>query len=184
MNIDKLRGEIVATVLDLDHVANECETFETELESGNEVYFQAVAKVQPDEDIFVVFSIPSKSRSIFITASDGDITLVRLVLSNLDELQNNGRFFKATDVIAFNNPKLEEYGVSAVALLPLSVSGIFCNLNEELIVDENVYNFRLVTFLSKKEYEVWKDHGDDALMFHLDEIDKDLITFFQKDKAK
>ena len=183
-DIKQIRGEIVSKVLDLEHVADECEAFESELNTSNKKYFHVVAKLEPDDDINVAFSVPIENQSIFITASDGNAALVRRVLSNLDEIESESGPLSVSDVVAFDDPELIKCRIAGVVLLPLSVSGVLCDLDEKIYINGKEYNFRLVTFLSQKEYKLWKTHGSDALMSYFDENDKDLLTFYQAEETE
>lgn len=183
MEVARIRGEIVSRVLDLERIADECETHESELSSGGRKYLQAVAKVEPDDDLFVTFNIPTQTHSIFITVSDGDTDLIRRVLSNLEQIEFEVKPNKVADVVAFDDSRLHEQGIVAVVLLPLSVSGVLCDLEESFVADDQNYTFRLVTFLSRKEYGLWRQFGIDALMSYFDETQKDLLTFDQFDET-
>ncbi|WP_428410179.1 hypothetical protein [Hyphococcus sp.] len=179
MGIPVIQGEIVSRVLALEHVDDECETFENELIGREEKFRQVVARVKPDHDLFVIFNIPANTPSIFITVSDGDRNLIRQVISNLEEIEKEGKQLEPTDVVAFEDKNLLASGVVAVVLVPLSVSGILCDLEESFSLNGKVYRFCLVVFLSKDEHELWKKQGSDALVSYFDSVDKDLLTFSQ-----
>jgi hypothetical protein len=69
MNFERLRGEVVSRVLDNEHAADEAELF-TLTDDG--AFHQAVARVMPDDDLLIVFTMPVETNSIFITVTDGD----------------------------------------------------------------------------------------------------------------
>ncbi len=184
VGFEKVQAEIISRVLNNQHIADECENYHSEFGSNNQQYFQSVSRIEPDDDLFVIFATPTKTKSVFITVSDGDKKLIRRVLSNLEEMELEGKSFNYRSVIRFEDAELKKNAICAVAILPLSVSGILCDLEESFVIGSNEYIFRLVVFLSEKEYSLWKDHGFDSLMSYFDETDKDLLTFNQNPHAQ
>jgi hypothetical protein len=91
----------------------------------------------------------------------------------------DGAALSVGDVVRFADKCLEQHGVAAVTLMPISVSGILCGMEEVFEHQQRIYSFHLVVFLSLAEYGIWKAHGQEQLTAHFDEVDKDLLTFRQ-----
>lgn len=179
MDLDPLQTTVVSVVLDHEHVSGDAEIFAGALELEEAWYRTAVAQIVPDEDLRVVFTLPSEARPIFITVTDGDVATVRLILSNLEEMVRSGVCFHAPEVVRFDNEALKASGVAGVAILPMAVSAILHSLGETLQHQGELYRFHLVAFVSCEEVEIWKTHGGDYLMEYFDKIEKDLLTFNQ-----
>lgn len=182
MNFEELRGQIVSRVLETERAGDEAELFGYVPKRGTTLH-QAVVPVVPDDDLRIVFTIPTETTSIFITVSDGDPPLVRRMLANLDEMERDGATLGIGDVVRFEDKDLEQHGVAGVALLPLSLSGVLCGLDDTFEHGGRIYKFWLVVFLSFLEYGIWKAHGQEMLMAHFDDVDKDLFTFEQESQS-
>ncbi len=182
MNFERLRGTVISGVLGVEHARDEAELFHYVVDEDKALH-QGVAQVVPDDDLRIVFTIPVETTSIFITVTDGDVSLVRRVLANLEEMERDGTVLGVGEVVRFEGSDLEQHGIAAVVLLPLSVSGILCGLEETFEHEERSYCFYLVAFLSLAEYGIWKAHGQEKLMSHLDNVDKDLLTLRQESRS-
>jgi hypothetical protein len=178
MNFERLRGEVVSRVLDNEHAADEAELF-TLTGRDDRTFHQAVARIIPDDDLLIVLTVPAETTSIFITVTDGEQALVRRILANLEEMERDGTSLSTACVVRLEDETLEQHGVAGVTLMPLSVSGILCGMEETFEHQQRVYSFHLVVFLSFAEYAIWKAHGQEQIAAHFDEVDKDLLTFRQ-----
>jgi len=179
VNQNLIKSTLTEKILELPHVDDTCNYYESTLPSSDRIFRQAVAKVKPDDDINVIFNLPIESSTCFITVSDGDPTLIRGLLSNLEQCEINGDRIKKNDVLRYESQELKDNGVCALVLLPISVSGVLSELDETLEIAGRLYTFHLVVFVSEQEYTLWKHSGMKALASHFDEIDKDLISFKQ-----
>jgi len=137
---------------------------------------QAVALARDDANIACVFSLPTESRNIYVTVSDGDRTVIRRVLATLEDTEAESSVVLG-NVLLLDAPELRERDIVGVILLPPNLSGVLRHLPLDITVGSAPYRFLLVVFLSKREHEVWKAEGHDALMDLFDSTDKDLITF-------
>jgi hypothetical protein len=181
MNFERLRGTVISRVLGVEHAGDEAELFHYVLDEDKALH-QGVARIVPDDDLRIIFTIPAETTSIFITVTDGDVSLVRRALANLEEMERDGTAFGVGEVVRFEGNDLEQHGIAAIVLMPLSVSGILSGLEETFEHDEHRYCFYLVMFLSFAEFGIWKAHGQEKLMSHLDDVDKDILTLRQESR--
>lgn len=178
-----VKGSIVEKVLDISYIEDSCDVFESTLTSSENIFVQVMAKVISDENVSVVFTIPSEIGYCFITVSDSEPSIIRNVLSNVEKLVLKNSSINLNDVIPYEDDVLDSHGISALVSLPISVSGVLNELDKTIYVADQLYRFIYVGFLSRSEYRLWKNYGMEALATYLDESDKDLITFDQSIKV-
>jgi len=176
VNKKNLNAKIANFFLELPTLDDECELFA--IEDDRNVYRQGMVKVNTENEINVSFSFPhlSDSENVYVIASEGEPSLVRRLIANIQQLDNDSDV-KLGNIQIFNSADLESIGIVGVILLPIEVSNLLCDLPDRFEYDCKDYKFLLVVPLSTKEHEVWKSDGHDALMDFFEETNKDLISF-------
>ncbi len=170
-----VQASIVQEVLASPLIRDECEIFYFEREDNVKRY-QAVAVTEVDPTISVVFSLPVDTTNVFITASDGDSSIIRKILANLEDINSELEVLLG-NVQLFKAAELEQSNISGVILLPIETSHLLDYLPENFPINSVSYKFLLVVFISYQEHKIWLEKGHDALLDYFSEMRKDLVQF-------
>ena len=123
-----------------------------------------------------VFSLPTDTRNVYVTVSNGDTTVIRRVLSALEEIEVQSTV-KLGNVALLDSPELRARKIVGVLLLPPHASNALNHLPLQITIRDVVYRFMLVVFLTEREHDLWKTAGHNALMDFFSSSDKDLVAF-------
>ena len=176
MNInvnEKEHAHIIAQVLELELTQDKANMLN--FESGELVDHTAYIKLDFEEDIFIVFTLPCGSNKIFITVTDGEPEIISFLLSEIERADVT-KTFRFRDTIRFNHEYLIKHDKVGVILLPITVSNILSKIAELKALDEQAYESYLCTFISADEYACNMNFGSDALMDKFARENKDLIA--------
>ena len=173
--IQQICSVIVNTVISNDIFNDDCNLYYFEKENGTKRH-QAVSTLRDDVNLHVIFSIPTNTRYIYITVSDGDANLIRKLFATLEDIEGHEQIGIGC-VQLFDDTRLIENDVRGIILLPIITSDILNFLPTQFEINEVNYNFILVVFLSTKEYQQWETKGYDALIDYFIENEKDLVAF-------
>lgn len=174
-NLNATRAALVHAVLDGDLFGDACDLFSLERADGVKRH-QAVAALVAEAGVNVIFSIPTDSSNVYITVSDGDLSLVRQVLATLEDIEADAPL-KLGKVQPFDDAYLKARDIHAILLLPARTSHVLDFLPDAITVGARSYPLLLVVFLSEREHRIWKVDGHDALMDDFSARGKDLIAF-------
>ena len=84
------------------------------------------------------------------------------------------------NVILYDDPDLKKRNICGVILLAHNVFTALEHLPPTLLVNDVLYKFISVVFLTNPEHLIWKEQGHDVLMDHYTSINKDLLQFGER----
>lgn len=129
-----------------------------------------------DSAVKLVCTLPSVTKNIYVTVTEGDANVVCRVLAVLEDFERIDAV-KLGNVVLIDDPDLKANQICGVILLPGRVFNVLDYLPNNQIIDSVEYYFIAVVFLTDEENEIRRSRGHDALMDYWTEIDKDLISF-------
>lgn len=129
-----------------------------------------------DDTARLVFTLPTITRNIYVTVSDGDATLVRQVLGTI-ETQELETGIVPGNVLLLDDPGLKAHDICGVIFLMPDLFNCLDNLPAHIVCEGETYPILSVVFLTGQEHRIWKEQGHDALMEHWHAVGKDLIAF-------
>lgn len=139
-------------------------------------HYSAVCMSTFDTAVNLVCTLPTVTRNIYVTVTEGDTNVVRRVLAVLEDFERVDAV-RLGNVVLIDDPDLRAKQICGVILLPGNVFNVLDNLPNSQIIDSVEYYFVAVVFLTDEENEIRRNLGHDALMDYWTEIDKDLINF-------
>ncbi|MES2318408.1 MAG: hypothetical protein V4631_13045 [Pseudomonadota bacterium] len=129
-----------------------------------------------DETAKLFLSLPTITKNIYVTITDGDPKLVRYVIGAIEDHEIE-ECAHIGDVILLDAPALRKFSICGVMLLAASLFHALDHVPNHLIFDGEEYKFVSVCFLTDFEHGLWKQEGHDALMDYFTKTEKDLISF-------
>jgi hypothetical protein len=162
-------------VLCSEALQDECEIYSFEDSQGKK-HYQGVALSKVDSNIACVFSLPTITKNIYITLSDGDTAVVRRVLAMLEEVEIEDSVALG-NVLLLDSVELQTHNIVGVILLPINVSNALNCLPAVIPIEKVEYTVLLVVFLTQAEHHLWVTQGHDALMDLFSGEGKDLVAF-------
>ncbi|MCA1854514.1 hypothetical protein LE190_01045 [Massilia oculi] len=129
-----------------------------------------------DDMARLIFTLPTITRNIYVTVSDGDAVLVRRVLGTAESQELEAGIVPG-NVLLLDDPRLAAHGIRGVIFLLSNLFNCLDNLPAAIACDGETYPVLSVAFLTGEEHRIWKEAGHDALMDHWAAAGKDLIAF-------
>lgn len=171
----ELDKNILSVLIDDKYFENECENYTLHREDGSNRYL-AVCKSKFDDAVSLICTLPSVTKNIYVTVTDGDAKVVRRVLATLEDYERDDAI-RLGNVLLFDDPMLKSRMICGVILLPANVFNVLGDLPGKLNIDSVEFQFIAVVFLTDEENDIRRTQGHDALMDYFSSIDKDLISF-------
>lgn len=170
---EKNHANIISKILDLEISGDKATMLN--FESAGNIDNTAYIRLDLEEDIFIVCTLPVGSGKIFVTVTDGDPEIISFLLSEIarNDLTIN---YRMRDIVRFSNEYLELNGKIGVIILPVLVSNVLCNIGQIEYLNGCFYEMYLCTFISVEDYEYYKSFGVDALLDKFKLENKDLIS--------
>jgi len=165
----------VDAVLSSDFFVESCEFFSLEGNDGSK-RFLAMTACKSNDQIVVIFTIPTSASNVYITVTDGDRKLIRQVLATIEDFERDGTV-RLGGVMLLDDPGLRSHDIVGVIFLPVNTSNILDYLPDKIVVEGVEHRFLLVVFLRSDEHEIWRKYGHDSLMDFFKQNGKDLVLF-------
>jgi len=170
-----LAAAVIRTLTEQDYFEDAFELFSLEGADGRKRRSMA-SKCVFDPTALVFATLPTVTRNIYLTISDGEPALVRQILATVEDTED-AECVHAGTVLPFDDPALGSRGIAAVMLLPGNLFSALSHVPASVEVDGAAYPFLSLIFLTRDELEVWRTAGHDALMDQLQDGGKDLVAF-------
>lgn len=172
---EKVRNAVLSTLINESYFDSNCDHYSIERPDGS-LRSLAVCQSTFDESVKLVCTLPSVTKSVYVTVTDGDDKAVRRVLALLEDLERDGAI-RLGNVLLIDDPELMANQLCGVILLPAQVFNVLEHLPKTLTIGSIELQYIAVVFLTNEENEIRRTRGHDALMDYWTEIDKDLISF-------
>lgn len=170
---EKFHAKILDIVMDIKAFEKKAKLLN--FEDSNRILKTAYVKAKNEENLHVVFNLPTLSNKIFITISDGDPEQVAAIMSHLEDIDASKSELDYSHVVRFNEEYFIKHGKIGVILLPIAVSPPLKFLSNTSLHDLYSSTLYLVVFITSDEYEYWKNEGHNRLMEKFERDEKDLI---------
>ncbi len=158
-----------------NYFENSYECYSVDRDDGSSRY-SAVCTSTFDTAVKLVCTLPSVTKNIYITITEGDAKVVRRILAVLEDLERSD-VVRLGNVVLIDDPDLKANQICGVILLIGNVFNILDSLPNSQIIGSVEYHFIAVVFITDDENEIRRNRGHDGLMDYWTEIDKDLISF-------
>ena len=128
-------------------------------------------------DLYVVFSLPTYSKSVFIALAREVPRDVALYLANLEDYERDGAVAMRPGEVIITPKEMYSEGNSPFALILLRTStSIDCaKIPDNSLINGILTSFILVLPLTREEYQMRRERGHDALMDAFQDSQKDIF---------
>lgn len=174
-DVPKLAASIIDTVSFSDYFNDSFDKFYLEGFDGRRRHSLA-ARCGFDASASLFATVPTMTRNVYLTISDGDASVVRRVLATLEDIESEGSV-EPGNVALFDEPALDAHGYCGVLVALPSIFNALDHVPFTMTVQDAHYRLLAVLFLSRKEHLIWRERGHDALMDHFAAINRDIIRF-------
>ncbi len=130
-----------------------------------------------DEKLCLVCNLPTLVPKLFAMVSEGDPEELIRIMAHIEEVDFNKGIISNGHVIRFDDKYLLNANKIGVLILNAQVSPVLSLLPEAIQFEGKTITPYLVVLIDPFEYDLWKNNGNEALMKHFEEIDKDLVAF-------
>ena len=173
------RSDVVKAVLTAvsseEYFQPGCEHSEIEQHPGS-VSHTAVCTAHFDKDVKLVFTLPTSSKNVYVTVTDGSTIAVQRILSAIEGAEQEFGI-ELGKVLQIDDPEMKARDLCAVIFLPPSTFNVLDHVPLDVEVGDATYRLLGVFFMSEKDNEIRKKQGHDALMDYWTAIGKDTISF-------
>lgn len=171
----RLAASIIDTVSLDDYFDDSFDRFHLEGLDGRRRHSLA-ARCGFDDSACLYATVPTVTRNVYLTISDGAGSTIRRVLATLEDMEAEGSVLPG-HVVLFDDPALAKAGYHGVLLALPRIFNALGHVPETMAVQDAHYRLLAVLFLTGEEHLVWRDQGHDALMDHFAATRRDIIQF-------
>ena len=168
VQLNKYQASVVAYLFDMLPIGEEVDTLNFSL-SGDFIgkFNAAYSKIKEQTaEIYIVFNIPSYSRSVFLALSKSNPKITARLLANIEDYERESEVeLGFGDVVVLADQAGQDKNTPfAVILLRTATAIDIKNIPDNLAIKDKETLFFLAVPLAENEYNLWRQQGHDALM--------------------
>jgi hypothetical protein len=166
MKLNKYQANLVTKLFSDLHIGDDISSLEFSLSGDFSGKYRAAFHALGEGGGYIVFNIPVYGSSVFIGLAESDPKAAALILANLEdyERENSLKLGLGEVVIMPSDLKNEDKDLFGVVLLRTASSVECSDVPDKAMVQEVETSFFFAVPISRREYEIRRERGHDALM--------------------